>query len=255
MSFSSVYFYVYSSIADVYYYFKFRNDKLKQIKRNKQLFRKYCTILPKYLTEATFVKVGANDGITFDPCSDILIANLKWKGLLIEPQKKFIKELKKNFNDSQRFKVEQIGVSSKEGEKIFYYVGDHAKEDAKGFKPFVFLIASFDKSHILKHSDGRLEPYIIEEKIKTDTLQNILLNNNISDFQLLHIDAEGHDLVVLKSMDLSVYTPTLIYIEYSHLSDSDNIELLNHLQNQGYTVYDCGIDYFAINKKKYTKLM
>lgn len=252
---TSNYFSFYNSFADFYYKIKFRNNKKRRKKRNRQLFRKYCKNLPKYLPEAIFVKVGANDGITADPCSDILIENKKWKGLLIEPHPEVINKLKFNFSDIDRFTVEQVAISEEEGEKMFYFVDQKNNEHLKSDYPWVSLLSSFDKNHILKHHDGALDPYIIEEKVKTNTLTDILKKNNINDFHLLHIDAEGHDLVVLKSLDFSVYSPAMIYIEYNHLSDSDIIELLNLFDKYEYTTYDCGIDYLAIKKKEYMKLM
>ena len=66
-----------------------------------------------------FVKVGAHDGITGDPCSDILLANTQWKGLLIEPVPYNFERLKANFQDSQRFCLEQVAVGAIAGKAIY----------------------------------------------------------------------------------------------------------------------------------------
>jgi hypothetical protein len=63
---------------------KFRLNRWAR-KRELRRFRHYCFGLPKFVSEPVFVKVGASDGITDDPCSDILLASKKWRGLLIEP--------------------------------------------------------------------------------------------------------------------------------------------------------------------------
>jgi hypothetical protein len=44
-------------------------------KEREERFRRYCRELPKLVPEPFFVKIGANDGITGDPCSDILLGN------------------------------------------------------------------------------------------------------------------------------------------------------------------------------------
>src|SRR5580704_4766583 len=60
---------------------------LKQPKSVRQMkrFRQYCMDLSKFVADPMFVKMGAKDGITSDPCSVILLADRSWKGLLIEP--------------------------------------------------------------------------------------------------------------------------------------------------------------------------
>src|SRR5450755_313564 len=70
-------------------------------------FRKFCLDLPKLVAKPFFVKVGANDGITDDPCSDILLADPNWSGLLIEPVPYCFERLKNNFPDTRRFTLKQ----------------------------------------------------------------------------------------------------------------------------------------------------
>ena len=59
--------------------------KVARFRRELLRARQYCMSLPEIVSEPVFVKVGANDGITGDPFSDILLSNVKWTGLLIEP--------------------------------------------------------------------------------------------------------------------------------------------------------------------------
>jgi hypothetical protein len=75
-------------------------------KREQSRFRNYCLNLPNVVSEPIFVKIGACDGITGDPCSDILLANTNWRGLLIEPVPYCFDRLRANFQDSRRFCLE-----------------------------------------------------------------------------------------------------------------------------------------------------
>lgn len=59
-----------------------------------------------------FVKVGANDGITGDPCSDYFLRNQNWRGLLIEPVGYCVEKLKAIYNDDSRFIVEQRAIGT-----------------------------------------------------------------------------------------------------------------------------------------------
>ena len=66
------------------------------------------------------------------------------------------------------------------------------------------------------------------KKIKTDTLDNIILNTKYKDssFDLLSIDVEGHELEVLKGFNLVKFSPNVIVVEYLDLNVS-KLEIKN----------------------------
>jgi len=66
------------------------------------------------------------------------------------------------------------------------------------------------------------------KKIKTDTLDNIILNTKYknSSFDLLSIDVEGHELEVLKGFNLFKFSPNVIVVEYLDLNVS-KLEIKN----------------------------
>ena len=66
------------------------------------------------------------------------------------------------------------------------------------------------------------------KKIKTDTLDNIILNTKYknSSFDLLSIDVEGHELEVLKGFNLVKFSPNVIVVEYLDLNVS-KLEIKN----------------------------
>jgi FkbM family methyltransferase len=213
-------------------------------------FRKYCLNLSQVVSKPFFVKVGANDGISGDPCSDIFLANTNWHGLLIEPVPHCFKVLKTNFPDTQRFSFEQVAVGSPEGEASFYYIDPKARDKMPNWQDWFDELGSFNRNHIIKHLNGVLEPYIVEGKVPVVPLSEILKRNGIQKTHLLHIDAEGYDYEVLKTLDLSKNAPLAIFIEHFHLSDSDRQEMLQLLHKQGYRVLDCLSDYFAVHEEQ-----
>jgi FkbM family methyltransferase len=217
-------------------------------------FRDYCFNLAKVFSEPVFVKVGANDGITGDPCSDILLAATNWKGLLIEPVPYCFDRLRANFQDSRRFRLEQIAIGGSAGEAIFYYVDANAIHSIPNLPGWFDQLGSFDKEHILKHLGGVLEPFIIECKVQVCPLSDALARNGIQEVHLLHVDTEGHDYEVLKSLDFAEHMPLLIFVEHKHLSEAKKTEMLHLLQEHGYSVRDCGSDYFAVNEKADARL-
>lgn len=226
-----------------------RKKKLKNLEFER--FRKYCEHLPYIVNEPFFVKIGANDGISYDPCSDLLLKNKKWKGLLVEPLHHLCELLKLNFNDPKRFLIEEAAISKSEGEKEFYYVDPKYDKDISHICKFNQMLGSFSIEHILKHNSALLKPYINSRLVKIYSLNSILKKNNINKIHFLHIDAESHDYEVLKTLDFNKYLPAIILIEHKHLSNEDLFEMVNLMSDNGYEVKDCGLDYFALNRKVY----
>lgn len=231
-----------------------RLPKHARFKRALKRLRQYCSDLPQFVAEPVFVKVGANDGITGDPCSDILLANNKWKGLLVEPVPYCCDRLRANFHDSRRFSIEQVAIGATTGKKTFYYVDQAAYDLIPDLPHWFDQLGSFDKNHIVKHLNAKLEPFIIQCAIDVSPLSDVLNRNGIRDFHLLHIDTEGYDYEVLKTLDFASHAPVAIFVEHRHLPGDQKKEMLRLLRQHRYSVRDCGGDYFAINKEANKRL-
>jgi len=202
--------------------------------------------LPKILSEPVFVKIGANDGVSWDPVSDVLLASNKWKGLLVEPVPYCFDRLKANFQDP-RFSLEQVAIGASAGQTTFYYVDPKAIQNIPGLPTWFDHLGSFDRNHIIKHLDGVLEPFIIESKVKVSPLSDVLVRNKIQQVHLLHVDTEGYDDEVLKTLDFAKHTPLSIFVEHKHIPSARKAEMLRRFHENGYSVRDCGGDFFAVH--------
>lgn len=212
-------------------------------------FRKICRKLPAIIPDPFFVKIGANDGITSDPCSDIFLKNPRWKGLLIEPVPHCFEKLKSNFSNSNRFILEQVAIGDKRGELPFYYVDPSARDHLPDLPDWHDQLGSLDRNHIIKHLNGALEPYIVEKTVEVNTLSDVLARNHIQRIDILHIDAEGHDLEILKTIDFENLTPKIIFAEHNHLSKRNQSTMRRLLRKNGYSVRNAGRDYLAIHRQ------
>src|SRR5262249_55882762 len=148
-----------------------------------------------------FVKVGANDGFTGDPCSDILLQKDNWKGLLIEPVPFCFERLQHRFGDQRRFILKQLAVGPVSKGKQFYYVEKRAKFEIPSLPEWFDQLGSFNREHIEKELNGILKPYIVECAVEVVPLSKILELTGIGQPQLLHIDTEGFDYEVIKTLD------------------------------------------------------
>jgi len=231
-----------------------RGIRRRAFERNMNRFRLYCLNLPNMVSEPFFVKVGANDGITRDPVSDILLTNKSWRGLLIEPVPYCFERLKANFQDSQRFSLEQVAIGASAEAVPFYYADMKAMDSLPNLPKSFDQHGTFYKKNILKYLDGILEPFIIEDMVQVLPLSDVISRNQIHEVHLLHVDTQGHDLEVLKTLDFSKHSPLSIFVEHSHLSDSQKKDMAHLLCKHGYSVRNCGRDYFAVNKKTNMRL-
>lgn len=188
-----------------------------------------------------FVKVGANDGLSDDPCGDTFLRVKGWRGLLVEPVPSCVEQLRQTYRED-RF---EIAVGAEPGEATFYYVDERAAKELKDLPSTYNQLGSFDREHIVKHLDGVLEPYIEELVIRVETLDRLLAHHEMNKVDFLHIDTEGFDYEVLRGVDFDRNKPRSIYLEHKHLSDADRRQAVAMLERNGYHVLDCGVDYLA----------
>ena len=77
----------------------------------------------------------------------------------------------------------------------------------------------------------------------TFTLNQICEKYDIHEIDFLKIDTEGHDLIVLQSIDLQKVHVKMIKIEHKHLNKAD---IMNHLKQYNYLCYLEKDDIYAI---------
>jgi len=143
-----------------------------------------------------YVDVGANDP-TFNSNTKRFYRR-GWHGLNIEPG---LKAFNKLSTERTRDINLNLAVSNEKGEDTFYYLSDDHTLSTLDIKD----AERMSKALGLTISSG---------KIQTDSLENILdtyLQGNEIDF--MSIDAEGHDLTVLKSNNWHKYRPALVMVE------------------------------------------
>jgi FkbM family methyltransferase len=186
-------------------------------------------MMPQYVTPAWMVKVGANDGITGDTFAKLLAYDERWHVLFIEPTPYCIDRLKANFSDSERYVIEEVAIGLSTGMEMFYYVDPKAKADMPNLPSHFDQLGSLFRDHIVKHFNGCLEPYILSRPVKSYQLSDILDIHKIFKPVLLHVDAEGSDLNVIKTLDFNRHYPSLIFAEHKHLTREQRKELFNLL--------------------------
>ena len=194
---------------------------------------------------SVFVKVGANDGLTGDPCRDLLRRDTRWSGLFVEPVPYCVERLRENYPDERRFKIAPVAIGNAAGAKPFYYVSADAAQAMPDLPTWHDQLGSFDRQNILDHLDGRLAPHVVEAEVEVQTLTGVIRRAGLGRVDFLHVDTEGFDLEVMRTLDLAAYRPATVFVEHSKLSDADAESLRRLLVDNGYEVERGGSDYLA----------
>jgi FkbM family methyltransferase len=200
----------------------------------------------RHRDQVFFVQVGSNDGRHGDPLNPLVQRHRNWRGIFIEPVGYLFERLKETYKDSDRFVFEQVAIGATEGTERFYYVSPEAKEAIPDLPDWHDQLGSFNKSHILHHLNGRLEPFIVEQEIQSLPLHHLLDRNRVTKIDLIHIDTEGFDYEVLKQIDFTRYKPSVILYEHSHLGDADANRAETLLRAQGYSLSRYSDDTLAL---------
>ena len=177
-----------------------------------------------------FVKIGANDGVTGDPIY-FFINRYRWQGVCVEPVKTFFMELQQNYKQFNQIILENVAIVNNSAikEKLFYYLNiKQADYQENNIPIWAKGLGSFDIEHILKHKKliPDIENYIVSEKLSCMTIEQLLKKHKVSKIDFLHIDTEGYDYEIIKSIDYNQIKPSIILYEHIHLSINDKINCI-----------------------------
>lgn len=156
-------------------------------------------------------------------------------------------KLKEIYNDESRFIVERRAIGAHQGSAPFFYLAKEAKESLPELPFWYDQLGSFSRQHIISHFVFDVENYIRCVNIEVSPLSVVLELFDFLGASFLHIDTEGYDLEVCKTLDFSKSNPDVMLIEHKHLSYSDLRELIRLLQAAKYRIYDTGADLLALS--------
>lgn len=202
--------------------------------------------------DVSIVVIGAMDGVSFDELSGY-IAMYGWSGLFIEPIEYQFNKLVKYYsqlNYKPNNSYENCAVSSYNGEIEMLVINREAIDNGSIHPCFGGMSACCPLKNGLK-SEGDAETVRkFGERIKAPckTLETVLNKHKINHIDILQCDAEGHDWIILKQLDLSIYRPKLIRSEWINLTETEQTELLTHFLRFGYLYEVIGQDITLVDQ-------
>lgn len=204
-----------------------------QLKQD-EIIHFYFKLFPE--RNKTFIDVGAFDGISFS--NTFFFFKQGWNGICIEPAKKNFNKLHELYKGSSIHTV-RAAATDFEGQLTLNVATIPWERDWGS-----------DVSSTTDNTKKRFPEYEWNEEIVlAKTLNTIIKDSPISDFDYLSIDVEGHELEVLKGLDLTKYQPQIILVEYS--SKPDKKALKSYLKQFDYFCwYDNYQDLFFVRSKR-----
>lgn len=203
--------------------------------------------------EFTFVQIGANDGYHNDPLYRF-VKSYRWGGILVEPQVHVFERLKKNYQGHSYLKFENAAIAPEKGQIPFYML---AVSDAR----WATGMSSFDKGHIEEHIDkGYVAKWAKREgvelpedrnefikcvDVETMNFDDLIKKHGVNHVDGVILDCEGFDSMVLSTIDIKKYNPSLILFEHLHFTEEDYNALTNELDELGYQLLKDDMDTVA----------
>jgi len=180
----------------------------------------------------SFVQIGSNDGKNGDPLHRF-ITTRPWSGLVVEPVPYLFDRLKATYAAKEGIISANVAIVSHPTESDFYFVREEANKILE-LPGWYDQIGSFSRDHIIKHFGEKIRPFIEARRVQQLRLDTLLKINNVIKLDLIHIDCEGYDYEILKSVDFAVWRPKVVIFEHKHLCSNDKRDAFELLSKSGY---------------------
>lgn len=181
-----------------------------------------------------FIEVGVCD---FDTCHK-LIEN-GWRGMMVEPVRYYFDRLPRHANVI----LENVAVSDSNGETNIHFIDPSKIADGEE-NQWLRGVSSVDGGGCFRYNPNvPIFKDCLVDRVMKCTLNDLCEKHNVKVVDFLKIDTEGHDLNVLRSIDLDSIDVRVIKIEHKHTGKEEIVQLL---EAKNYIVYVESEDIYAI---------
>jgi FkbM family methyltransferase len=210
--------------------------------------------LGKTKKDTFIINIGAMDGVMFDELIGYT-NTYTFKGLYVEPIPYLFEKLKNNINNENNF-FENSAISDYEGSIDMLTIDREVIDSGLVHSCFYGMSAvipaknglgsEFDRPTVEKYGKKVSVPCI-----KLDTLFN---KHNINHFDILKVDAEGHDYVIFKQIDFKKYRPLVVRLEWINLNEAEQFLIKSTFDKENYIYEISGQDIVGLPKEFYDQL-
>lgn len=209
----------------------------------------------KHGSSALVLNVGAMDGMLFDEMIGYT-SKYNFMGLYVEPIPYLYDKLKKNLDSNPKNSFENAAISDYDGEIEMLMIDKEAIDSGKVHNCFYGMSAVYPPKNGLGSEGDKqtVETYGKRIKVPCITFKTLLEKHTVDYFDVIKIDAEGHDFKIFKQIDFAEYEPEVIRMEWINLSDQEQLDTKNILKNNGYVFEIDGSDIVGIKSSLYDEI-
>ncbi|CAN5493129.1 hypothetical protein BH11PLA2_BH11PLA2_22540 [soil metagenome] len=192
-----------------------------------------------------FLQIGSHDGVTRDPIRRLAERN-GWEGVCVEPIAEIYDRLVQN---SRYLPIRCINAAvgpRSEPAKMARLRSSH------GPLPMYYdQLASLNPEVVLSHAIAipQVDSLMVEEQVDCVTVADLEAKCNLQHVDLLHIDAEGMDVQILKDIPLDRWQTEVVIFEHTHCEIQEVEDVISHLRSKGFAVYVDGDDFICIHAR------
>jgi len=205
--------------------------------------------------KVNFIQIGASDGLRWDPFRRFIIRE-KWNGVFVEPLPNVFSILKSNYAymKNQKFGFVNAAISTGENDHIdiWSYSEEFCNTLSLEERLYYLRKSSLDKKHVeasLQEFDD-VSSKIVCFRVKcisiNELIEQYIGNNKIN---LILIDAEGHDDMIVRTIDFERFQPDAILFEAHNLAARKQ-KIHDYLKEKNYTVTNIGGDSVAVRNSE-----
>jgi FkbM family methyltransferase len=155
--------------------------------------------------EGLFVEVGAYDGISFSNSS--CLADVGWKGILIEPIPRFAQACRERYHGNARIQVVDAAVGDTATDVELTIAGPFTSMNDNVIKGYEQL--DWAKQALKNSTRLTVRQRILDEILVASGAEGIQID-------VLIVDVEGAEAAVFAGFSLEKWMPRMIIVELSH---------------------------------------
>lgn len=169
------------------------------------------------------IQIGANRGN--DDLSSIIGNNQPSMLILVEPMSLHNEKLKNFYSWVNNLHIENVAINETSDSYIDFY---YHLDDGPGYE-----VASLDPKHIYERHTHLSKERVSSISVQTKNINDLFNKFNLTNIDILFIDAEGHDDKIILSIDLKKFNIDKIYFENLHIK---NFEVYDFLEKNNYSI-------------------
>ena len=201
----------------------------------------------------TALNIGSMDGIMFDEMFGYT-KMYNFNVLYVEPIPYLFDRLKSNIGDVGLF--ENSAISDYDGEIEMMTIDKEVIDSGLIHSCFYGMSAVYPPKNGLGSEGDRLtvEKYGKLVKVPCITFDTLMDKHKLNNFDILKVDAEGHDFKIFKQIDFKKYTPKVIRLEWINLSEQEQSEIIEIFKTNDFIYEISGQDIVGLPKYFYDEI-